>query len=304
MPLFQSPEPTVSCLNDLDFFKDYEDEFPAIVYNDALTSKSDFSTEPTLNPQHIDEFDLNDETSLFEYMAIPPRDQRHQYLRFEGLQYNDVDVAYFEARLARIYRREDADEAQRCSGAEFGEAVLELDTAGALQFRLIACSIAGRSQAPEKVTVIDLFYLGGMDVDSVNIPYLLARLQGLTVIAPTLPVIDMAELARLQICKEIDDTWAWVAQGPERQQDATTGASEVAEDAPVIDEGAPAVLAPAQAPQPPLAPRTMPHRMTRLEEDVHEIRGALGEQRERRIRQRTGEASTSTAQQDEQQPDP
>ncbi|GJR94404.1 hypothetical protein Tco_0266578 [Tanacetum coccineum] len=66
MPSFPSPEPTVSCLNDLDFFKDFENEFPAIVYNDALTSKSDFSTEPTLSPQHIDEFDLKDETSLFE----------------------------------------------------------------------------------------------------------------------------------------------------------------------------------------------------------------------------------------------
>ncbi|GJU86503.1 hypothetical protein Tco_1294049 [Tanacetum coccineum] len=50
MPSFLSPEPTVSCLNDLDFFKDFENEFPAIVYNDALTSKSDFSTEPTLSP--------------------------------------------------------------------------------------------------------------------------------------------------------------------------------------------------------------------------------------------------------------
>ncbi|GKF56672.1 hypothetical protein Tco_0167012, partial [Tanacetum coccineum] len=56
--------PTVSCLNDLDFFKDFENEFPAIVYNDALTSKSDFSTKPIVIPQHIDEFDLKDETSL------------------------------------------------------------------------------------------------------------------------------------------------------------------------------------------------------------------------------------------------
>ncbi|GKG57341.1 hypothetical protein Tco_0584767, partial [Tanacetum coccineum] len=40
---------------------------------------------------------------------------------------------------------------------------------------LIACSIVGRSQAPEKVTVADLFYLRGMDIGSVNIPYLLAR---------------------------------------------------------------------------------------------------------------------------------
>ncbi|GJR98516.1 hypothetical protein Tco_0270690 [Tanacetum coccineum] len=64
MPSFPPPEPTVSCLNDLDFFKDFKNEFPAIVYNDALTSKSDFSTEPALSPQHIDEFDLKNEKSL------------------------------------------------------------------------------------------------------------------------------------------------------------------------------------------------------------------------------------------------
>ncbi|GKE20801.1 hypothetical protein Tco_1432313 [Tanacetum coccineum] len=92
MPSLPSPEPTVSCfddldffndlenefpaivyndaqtskLDDLDYFKDFENEFPAIVYNDAQTSKSDFSTEPVLNPQHIDEFDLKSETSLSE----------------------------------------------------------------------------------------------------------------------------------------------------------------------------------------------------------------------------------------------
>ncbi|GJR41103.1 hypothetical protein Tco_1216787 [Tanacetum coccineum] len=62
--------PKVSCFDDLDFFKDFENEFPAIVYNDALTSKSDFLTEPTLKPQHIDEFDLKDETSLSEYDEV------------------------------------------------------------------------------------------------------------------------------------------------------------------------------------------------------------------------------------------
>nr|GEV15020.1 hypothetical protein [Tanacetum cinerariifolium] len=67
MPSFPSPEPEISYYNDLDFFKDFEKEFPAIVYNDALTSKSDFSTEPTLFPQHIDEFKSKDDTSLSEY---------------------------------------------------------------------------------------------------------------------------------------------------------------------------------------------------------------------------------------------
>ncbi|GJU93459.1 reverse transcriptase domain-containing protein [Tanacetum coccineum] len=58
--------PEVSYFNDLDFFKDFKNEFPAIVYNDALTSKSDLLTEPTISPCHIDEFDLKDETSLSE----------------------------------------------------------------------------------------------------------------------------------------------------------------------------------------------------------------------------------------------
>nr|GEY50868.1 hypothetical protein [Tanacetum cinerariifolium] len=63
-PSFLPPEPEVSYSNDLDFFKYFEKEFPAIVYNDALTSKSDFSTESTLCPQHIDEFNSKDDTSL------------------------------------------------------------------------------------------------------------------------------------------------------------------------------------------------------------------------------------------------
>ncbi|GJR26436.1 hypothetical protein Tco_1102668 [Tanacetum coccineum] len=52
MPSFPSVEPTVSYFDDLDHFKDFENEFSAIVYNDALTSK----LEPTISPQHIDEF--------------------------------------------------------------------------------------------------------------------------------------------------------------------------------------------------------------------------------------------------------
>ncbi|GKD24318.1 hypothetical protein Tco_1230532 [Tanacetum coccineum] len=174
--------------------------------------------------------------------------------------------------------------------------------------RLIVCSIDRRSQVPEKVTVTDLFYLRGMDVGSVIVPYLLAKylrlfaarrksgahisggqfvarlakhfglltaekLRELTVIAPELSVIDMAELVRLQIYIEIDDTWAWVASGLKRQPDATVGAPEAPKDAPVAKEGGQAVSTPAQAPQhpppPPLvAVRTMPHRLGRLEEEM------------------------------------
>nr|GEY08340.1 hypothetical protein [Tanacetum cinerariifolium] len=62
MPLFPSPEPSVSCIDDLDFFKYFENEFLAMVYNDSITSKSNFLTEHIVCPQRIEKF--NNETSL------------------------------------------------------------------------------------------------------------------------------------------------------------------------------------------------------------------------------------------------
>ncbi|GJT57691.1 hypothetical protein Tco_0992745 [Tanacetum coccineum] len=157
--------PMASYFDDLDFLKDFEKEFPAIIYNDALTSKSDSSTEPVEISHHIDELNLKTKTSLSECdeeeqdvlylndqfhfnviypydlesdkdnddneidiiqssrgnnimmnlfnvctdfvkianMALPPVDQRHQYLRFEGLEYTDDDITDFEERLGMIY---------------------------------------------------------------------------------------------------------------------------------------------------------------------------------------------------------
>ncbi|GKC76521.1 hypothetical protein Tco_1127295 [Tanacetum coccineum] len=59
---------------------------------------------------------------------------------------------------------------------------------------------------------------------------------------------------------------AWVAPGPEKQQVAAAGALEVAEGAPDVDEGDQAVLAPIQAPQPPVVrrARTMAQRLGRF----------------------------------------
>ncbi|GKD95377.1 hypothetical protein Tco_1375214, partial [Tanacetum coccineum] len=56
MPSLPSPEPAISCFEYLDFFKDFENEFLAIVYNDALTSKSDFLIEPTDLVKNIDKY--------------------------------------------------------------------------------------------------------------------------------------------------------------------------------------------------------------------------------------------------------
>ncbi|GJZ57462.1 hypothetical protein Tco_0612956 [Tanacetum coccineum] len=342
--------PTVSYFDDLDYLKDFENEFPAIVYNDALTSKSDFLTEPTVNPQHIDEFN---ETSLSVYdeeeqneklvskngydvfdMTLPPRDRDISILGLRVWSIQGLIDLMAEGLSARMLMEHKDAQGQSVftnrawkrlfevrgplvhelildvfSTFRFGEAVLDLDTAGALQFqlggvesasqildkgdlsaylvgisyagdflgtspsytsirdlrlklchRLIACSISGRSHAPEKVTMTDLFYLRGMDVGSVNIPFLLDR------------YLRMFASGRKR--------GAMISRG---RFVAVTGALEATEGAPDVDEGEKVVPAPVQAPQPPPATgpaRTMAQRLGRLEEDVHVLQGALGEQRE------------------------
>ncbi|GKG58183.1 hypothetical protein Tco_0589794, partial [Tanacetum coccineum] len=73
-------------------------------------------------------------------------------------------------------------------------------------------------------------------------------LRGFLVVTHKLPLIDLHELGRLNICKRIGDIWAWVAPGPERQPDVAVGATRAAEDAPAVDEGAQADPAHVQAP--------------------------------------------------------
>ncbi|GJS62495.1 hypothetical protein Tco_0657279 [Tanacetum coccineum] len=314
--------PTFSCFDNLDFFKDFENEFPSIVYNDAQTSKSDLLTEPILIPQHIDEFDLNDETSLSEYdeeeqnvlyfndlfpfniihpddfksekdnddnkidiiqcsgdIALPPCDQRHQYLRYKGLQYTDVDIADFESSAGMLRGR-------ACLLAELGGGffdirgpLFQLDGARRrLTWRQFILALGLHTNKEMQTIRFRAHISGGQFVARLVEHFRLLTvkiLQGLTIIAPELPIIDMVELVRLQICMEIDDTWAWVAMRPERQPDVAAGAPKAAEDALVDDDDGQAIPAPIQAPQPPpplVAARTMPQRLGRLKEEVQGLR--------------------------------
>ncbi|GKE66550.1 hypothetical protein Tco_1520711, partial [Tanacetum coccineum] len=125
-------------------------------------------------------------------MALPPRDQRHHYLSKMLMEHKDAqgqteemqtagfslywvesvrqipDNAYLRDYWIRISSTRDFL-GITSSYTSIKDPILRLC------HRLIACSIAGRSQSPEKVTVTDLFYLREMDVGSVNVPYLLAR---------------------------------------------------------------------------------------------------------------------------------
>nr|GEZ21772.1 hypothetical protein [Tanacetum cinerariifolium] len=107
--------------------------------------------------------------------------------------------------------------------------------------RLTACSIAGRSQAPKKLTVIDLFYLKVLDVGSANIPYLLARYLRMFASGRKRGVM----ISEGQFVAHLAEHFGLLTDpGPERQPNATAGALKVAKGAPDVDEGAQAVLAP------------------------------------------------------------
>ncbi|GJW18494.1 hypothetical protein Tco_0025930 [Tanacetum coccineum] len=159
--------------------------------------------------------------------------------------------------------------------------VLIRDLVRRLCHRMIAYSISDRGQALENVTGVDLFYLYNMDHGTTNVLHLLAQylfrhaegrksgarlsrgyfigglamhfglvryegLRELHVVTRELPLIDLHELGRLHICTRYGDTWAWVAQGPERQQAAATGAHEADEAGQVAAEIAQEIPALAQ----------------------------------------------------------
>nr|GEV23793.1 hypothetical protein [Tanacetum cinerariifolium] len=100
MPSSLSPEPKFGYIDDSDFFKDFENEFPAIAYND-LKSRLDPLIEPSVSSQHIDKF----ETSLSEY------DEKEQNV-FDSFPldipikgYDEGIVHSYEQRLEMIWGR-------------------------------------------------------------------------------------------------------------------------------------------------------------------------------------------------------
>ncbi|GJX84462.1 hypothetical protein Tco_0335236 [Tanacetum coccineum] len=54
-------------IEDINYLRFFETKFPAIVYDDALKSELEFSSEPTLSSQHVDEVKWKNKTSLSEY---------------------------------------------------------------------------------------------------------------------------------------------------------------------------------------------------------------------------------------------
>nr|GEY87334.1 hypothetical protein [Tanacetum cinerariifolium] len=192
-------------------------------------------------------------------------DQRHQYLRFEGLQYIDPDIIDFETMLGKIYRRKSVFTIHAWrrlfeikgslvhelileffSTFRFGEAMLDLDTAGALNLYLggVRCRMSWRE------------FILGMGLHTAE---------------------EIKDLI-LRLCHRLIACSIARSQAP-KKPDATVGAFEDAEGAHDVDKGGQAISALMEAPQPPPAARTIAQWLGSLEEEVYQIRRLLGKQR-------------------------
>nr|GEW60103.1 hypothetical protein [Tanacetum cinerariifolium] len=131
---------------------------------------------------------------------------------------------------------------------------------------MIACSISGKRQAPEKVTSVDLFYLRTMDRGTANIPYLLAKYlfrhaEGRKSGARLLGGHVIGHLAaHFGLVDDQGLRGFSVVVRPKRQQAAAAGAPGAAKDAHAADEGAQAVPAPG---------------IERLKEEVRELQKSV-----------------------------
>ncbi|GJV13696.1 hypothetical protein Tco_1355237 [Tanacetum coccineum] len=269
----------------LDSLKDFKNEFPAIVYNDALTSKSDFSTKPTLCPQHIDDSDLKNETSLSEYDEVEQNVLYFVDLFPFNIIYpddlksdkndddNEIDMiqslgnvaeakgqSMFTSRAWRLLFDIRGPLVHELILEFFIHLVLEmlcfdLYTARALQF-----SLGGRkgiSSTRGSECLLDRgSHFGGFSGIPPSYTPTGIYTEGMEVGSVNIPYL-LARYLRL------------FTSGRKQGEMISGGLREQPEAA-------------APQPPPPIAEpaRTMAQRFARVEEDVHEIRGALGEQRD------------------------
>ncbi|GJY23444.1 hypothetical protein Tco_0397102 [Tanacetum coccineum] len=159
MPSSLSQEPTIDYIDDLDFFKDFENEFPTIAYND-LKSKSDPLIKPSVN-----------------MAPLPHRDLRHPWLRYQVEGYTEDIVRNFEHRLETIFSREASftSHAWRRLFEVRGPLVREFMLEFFSTCRMSDTKMGLDRIRAEKVTGVDLFYLRTMDHGTTNVPYLLAQ---------------------------------------------------------------------------------------------------------------------------------
>ncbi|GKB59850.1 hypothetical protein Tco_0916036 [Tanacetum coccineum] len=221
---------------------------------------------------------------------LPPRDQRHPWLRLV----NRVYVLDFDGltegmrhtlagRLRMVYTQ---GEEQELFTSYAWRRLFEIRTPLVREFILEFLSTFRMSDIEMGLMLLTLYVFSwvepsractekGMSGARLSGGYFIGRLathfrlvsdqglRGLSMVTHELSMIDLHELVRLNIYERIGDT-------------VCGGAGGAAEDAHAVNEGAQADPALVQAPQPPpAAPRTMPKKIARVKEEVHELRRSI-----------------------------
>ncbi|GJZ42565.1 hypothetical protein Tco_0589820 [Tanacetum coccineum] len=176
----------------------------------------------------------------FADIALPRRDQRHQYLRFEGLEYSNADITDFEERLGKIYHRG----AHQVHVLDFGGLTDEMGK-GLNSMMLMKHRDAQGLHTAEEIEFVGFGISSEGDFHGAPPSYTAIRDLMLRLCHRLIAcnIVGRSQAPK-KICEELDETWDWVALGPERQSDAVAGG-------PVNDEGSYTVPAPVQASQPP-----------------------------------------------------
>ncbi|GJT89661.1 hypothetical protein Tco_1078506 [Tanacetum coccineum] len=207
--------------DNLDFFSDFESDFPATVYNDASTSSENVSSEPTVSIYDAIKTD-------FDF----------------SISFSDSD---------------DEDYTFICDKDSFSYKLIHVDN---LKPEPVNDHVEINTELCSKNIDIKPMDSGACTwKDTTPIEFALRRKRGAMIsggrfvacLAEHFGLLTEQRLQGLTIFDELDDTWAS------------------------------AIPAPIQAPQPPptaASTRTMVQRLSRLKEDVHSLRGDMGEQRE------------------------
>ncbi|GKA37559.1 hypothetical protein Tco_0724124 [Tanacetum coccineum] len=268
-----------------------EIEFPAIVFDDTFTSQAALSCESKVSP-------LNDKKIDFRISFDESDDEDYTIWLFH-LEIRDISI--LDLRVWDLM-------AEGLSGrmlmehrdAQGQSAMLDLDTARALQFQLGGV----RRRMSWREFILGMGLHTAEEIESVGISSA-GDFLGTVPIAgrsqapeKVLEVVRLGEEARgddiLRFTRSSTIHGLGILSDKECSRCCDSCPKVVLRVASCCESGDQAVLAPVQAPQPPAArpSRTMVQRLGRLEEDVHGLRGALGEQREAGVRTSLEKKST------------
>ncbi|GKB89225.1 hypothetical protein Tco_0961497, partial [Tanacetum coccineum] len=260
------------------YFNDFETNFPAIVFDDALATDHKISFEPMVSPLDDNEIDFrisfdesDDEDYTFMYdknlysSKLIPVDNLKTDLENDSIR---VNVSSGDIVIEQSKNGIDANvDTQSYVFDKDFEMIHDIHSEPFNMKDYIImikirhhyhpelrgiCGSDLRAREGKRQALIDRLRMVYTRAEGQDLFTIYAwRKRGTRMFGTR--VIDMEELVRLPICDRLGDTWAW------------------ADPAPIQAPQAPPVAAP--------GPRTKPQSMAILKEEVHGLRDSLGEQR-------------------------